>query len=244
VLLLLAAGCATVPRPTPISTSRLGIVKPTGTVARGVVQLEAGYSQGHQGDRTRRTFGETLLRVGMGPRTEARIGLSSYQRTETPAATVEGRGDASLVLKHRLRDAAGVLPAVAVTAGSTVPTGGSRMGAGAFQPEAGLFTEWALPAGFKALAMASHRSAVAADDRFGQTTLAAAARTALWTSAAAQLDYARVSSTRVGAPDVHQLRAGAALRVTPSLQLDAWAARATAAGAHEHLFGLGFARRW
>jgi hypothetical protein len=244
VLLLPAAACATTPRPTPIATSRLGIVKTPGTVARGVVQLEAGYSRGLQDGRTRQTFGETLLRVGMGPRTEARIGLSSYQWTKTPAATVEGRGDASLVIKHRLRDGAGVLPGVAVTLGSTVPTGVSRVGAGAFQPEGSLLAEWTLPAGFRALGMASHRHAVAAGDRFGQTTLAAAARRSLATAVVAQLDYAYGTSTRAGVADVHQLRAGAALRLTPSLQLDAWAGRATAAGVHEHLFGVGFARRW
>jgi hypothetical protein len=243
--LLGTAACATArPAAAPIATSRLGIAKATGTVARGVVQLEAGYSQGHQEGRTRQTFGETMLRVGLGPRTEARIGLSSYQRTATPSATVEGRGDASLAVKHRLRAAAGVLPAIAVTLGSTVPTGVSRTSAGALQPEAGLFAEWTLPAGFRALAMTSYRNAAAADTRFGQTTVAAGARRSLSPAVAAQLEYAVGTSTRAGVADVHQLRAGAAVRVTPTLQLDAWAGRATAGGVHEHLFGVGFARRW
>jgi hypothetical protein len=242
--LLLAAACATVPRPTPISTSRLGVAKATGTVARGVVQLEAGYSRGHQDGRTRETFGETLLRVGMGPRTEARIGLPSYLRTATPAATVEGLGDPALVVKHRLHDLAGGLPAVAVTLGSSIPVGADGVGAGGFQPEAGLSTEWKLPAGFRALALGSFRDAVAAGDRFGLTTLAAGARRALSDRTLAQAEYIHVASTRAGAADVNQLRAGAALRVTPSLQLDGWAARSTAAGVHEFLFGVGFARRW
>jgi hypothetical protein len=241
---LLLAACATLPRPTPIATSRLGVAKATGTVARGVVQLEAGYSRGHQDGRTRESFGETLLRVGMGPRTEARIGLSSYQRTVTPAATVEGIGDPSLVVKHRVHDLAGGLPAVAITVGSTVPIGSDRMGAGAFQPEAGLFTEWKLPAGFRALAMASFRDAVAAGDRYGLTTLAAGARRSLCDRTVAQAEYVHVTSTRAGAADVNQLRAGAALRVMSNLQLDAWAGRSTAAGVHEYLFGLGFAHRW
>jgi hypothetical protein len=241
---LLLAACATVPRPAPISTSRLGVAKATGTVARGVVQFEAGYSRGQQDGRTRESFGETLLRVGVGPRTEARIGLSSYQRTVTPAATVEGIGDPSLAVKHRLHDLVGGLPAVAVTVGSTVPIGSDRMGAGAFQPEAGLFTEWKLPVGFRGLAMGSFRDAVAAGDRYGLTTLAAGARRGLSGRAVAQAEYVHVASTRAGAADVGQLRAGAALRVTPSLQLDAWTARSTAAGVHEYLFGLGFAHRW
>lgn len=242
--LLLSTACASVPRATPISTSRLGIAKATSTVTPGAVQFEAGYSRGEQDGRTRQTFGETQLRIGVGPRTEARFGLSSYLHTATASATVEGRGDASIGMKHRLRDAAGALPAVAFTLGSQVPTGASSVGAGEFQPEGGISGEWVLPAGFRALATASHRSAVASDVRFGQTTLGAGTRKALSPAAAAQVDYGRVLSTRAGAADVHQLRAGASLRVTPDLQLDAWAGRSTADGVREHLFGIGFARRW
>ncbi|HEX8360363.1 MAG TPA: hypothetical protein VF613_09655, partial [Longimicrobium sp.] len=171
--LLFAAGCAAGPRAGVISTSRLGIAKVAGTVAPGVVQLEAGYSHAHRDERTQHSIGETLLRVGVGPRTEARIGISSYQRTETPAATVEGLADASLALKHRLRNAAGWLPALAVTAGSTIPTGAERVSASGLQPEGSLAAEWVLPRGIRPLAFASHREGIAAGDRFGQNTVAA-----------------------------------------------------------------------
>jgi len=243
--LLLAGACATArPASAPIASSRLGIAKATGTVAPGRVQLEAGYSRGHQDGRTRELFGETLVRVGVGPRTEGRIGLSSYQRTVTPAATVTGLGDASVSVKHRLRDAAHGLPAVAVLLGTTVPTGAEKVSAGELQPEGALMTEWRLPAGFRALGTASFRDAVAAGDRYGLTTLAAGARRSLGDHVTGQLEYAQVRSTRAGAADAHHLRAGAMLRITPTLQLDAWAGRATTRGVHEHLFGLGFARRW
>jgi len=242
---LLAGACATArPAAAPIASSRLGIAKPTGTVAPGRVQLEAGYSRGHQDGRTREFFGETLVRVGVGPRTEGRVSLSSYQRSVTPGATVTGLGDASVSVKHRLRDAGHGLPAVAILVGTTVPTGAEKMSAGEPQPEGALMTEWKLPAGFKALGMASFRDAVAAGDRYGLTTLAAGARRNLCDHVTGQLEYAQVHSTRAGAADVRHLRAGAMLRITPTLQLDAWAGRASTAGVHEHLFGLGFARRW
>lgn len=241
----LLAACATAhPNAAPIASSRLGIAKATGTVAPGMVQLEAGYSRGHQDGRTRQIFGETLVRIGVGPRTEARLGLSSYQTTVTPTSSVEGFGDASLGVKHKLRDAAHGLPAVGVVLGTTVPTGADGVGAGAFQPEASLLTEWRLPAGFRAMGMATHRDAVAAGDRYGLTTLAAGARRNLCQHVTAQLEYAQVQSTRAGAADVHHLRAGAMLRLTPTLQLDAWAGQATTHGVHERLFGLGFAQRW
>jgi hypothetical protein len=243
-MLALLGACASVPRPSPIATSRLGVAKATGTVAPGVVQLEAGYSEAHQDQRTRRVFGETMLRVGLGPRTEARLGLSSYQHTHTPAATVEGRADASVAIKHRLHDLQGGLPAVAITVGSVLPTGSDRVSAGAMQPEAGIFTEWKLPAGFRAMAMTSYRSAVATDVRFGQVTLAGGARRALSSRAVAQLEAVHLETTREGVTATNQLRAGAAVRLTPSLQLDGWAGRSCNGGMHENLFGVGFATRW
>ncbi|HEU4556691.1 MAG TPA: hypothetical protein VFS20_02540 [Longimicrobium sp.] len=92
--------------------------------------------------------------------------------------------------------------------------------------------------------MASHRSAVAAGDRFGQTTLAAAGRSNIGKHAVGHVEYARLLTTRAGAPDVGHVRAGAALRLTPNLQLDGWGGRATIAGQHEYVVGIGFTQRW
>lgn len=250
-LALLSGACAAAPAASsapspapPISSSRLGLAKSTGTVPAGMVQLEAGYSRARLDQRTRHAFGETLVRVGVGARTEVRGSLSSYLRTVTPAATIEGIGDASLGVKHRLRDAGGWAPSVALTAASTLPTGAHGVGAGGFQPEAGASLEWKLPAGVRAIGMATWRDAVAAGDRYGLTTLVAAGRARIGKTGAAQLDYARTNSTRAGAADVGQLRATGALRLTPSLQLDGWAGVARSAGNHEYLAGIGFARRW
>lgn len=243
---LLASGCAAAhpPLPTPVATSRLGLTKPAGTVPKGVVQLETGYSRARLDQRTRHGFGETLVRVGLGPRTEVRAGWASYLRTVTPAGTVQGAGDASLSVKHRLLTNAGWVPALAVTVGSTIPIGAQTVSAGEAQPEGAVSAEWKLPRGLRAMTMGSHRSAVAADDRFGQTTLAAAGRTTIGKNALGHVEYAHVFTTRAGAPDIGHVRAGAALRLTPNLQLDGWGGRATTAGQHEYVLGIGFTQRW
>jgi hypothetical protein len=245
VFLVLLAACATAPvRPPVINTSRLGLAKAPGVVARGAVQLEAGYSRSQQPARTRHTLGEAVLRVGLGGNTEARIGIPSYQRVVTAAARTEGAADASFALKHRLRTAAGWRPALAVVAGTTLPTGSNTMGAGELQPELGASAEWALAHGLRALAMGSHREAVAAGDRYGQNTVAAALRFPVARPAMAQLEYGRLTTTRAGSHALNQLRAGAAVRLTPTLQLDGWLGRATSNGTADTQFGLGFARSW
>jgi|GEM_PF-3516796 len=239
------AACATTPRPAAVATSRMGVVKGPGVVAAGVLQAEAGYAHAERDGRTRDIFGETLLRVGLGHETELRATFPSYLRTETPTAETEGLGDAALALKHRFRQPAGWMPGLALTVGSTLPTGKDAFSAGQVQPEAIGAAEWRLPHQVALVGTAGHREAIAAGDRFGQNTLGAAARADLSRIVTTQLEYTRVLSTRAGATDAGQLRATAAFRVTRDLQLDGWAGRVTQSGAPaETLFGLGFTRRW
>lgn len=243
---LALAACATASgRAGVVNTSRMGVVKGPGVVAAGVAQVEAGYSQGERDGRTRRAYGETLLRVGVGHGAELRATFPSYLRTTTPASAAEGLGDAALALKARLLTPSGLRPGVAVTAGSTLPTGASAVGAGAAQPEAGMSAEWKLPHRMALTGLAAHRHAILADDRYGQNTLGVAARVEPTASTAVQVEYTNLSTTRAGSHAVDQLRATAAFRLTPDLQLDGWVGRATSDGTpSEMLFGLGFTRRW
>ncbi|HEX8831236.1 MAG TPA: hypothetical protein VF705_08735, partial [Longimicrobium sp.] len=179
-----------------------------------------------------------------GRETELRLGIPSYQRTVTPALTTAGVADASVALKHRLRTARGLLPALAATAGATLPTGEKEVSSGAVQPEAALAAEWTLAPKLRGAAFLAHRSSVLQDDRFGVTTAALAGRVDLGRGALFQLDAARAHSTRAGGTGTTRGRATFALRITNDLQLDAWGERASTSGAAEHLVGLGLARRW
>lgn len=223
----------------------MGVVKSPGVVARGVLQIEAGYMHAHRDARTRQVFGETLVRGGIGGDTELRAIIPSYLHTVTSTSTVEGAGDAGVALKHRFRQAAGWMPGVSVTLSTTLPVGADGVGAGAAQPEGSLSAEWRLPRQVALVGTAGHREAVQSGDRFGQNTLGAAARADLTKAVNGQLEYSRVSSTREGAVSAGQVRATAAVRVSRDLQLDGWVGRITQPGAHaESEFGLGFTRRW
>lgn len=242
---LLAAPAALTAQGGGVSTSRMGAVKSPGVVAAGVVQVEAGVSQGDRDERTRRTFGEVLLRVGVGRDTELRAILPSYQRTVSPTDSVAGLGDAGVAVKHRFRRAAGWRPGLASTLTATLPTGATEVGAGALQPEASVAAEWRVLPRLSLLTQAGHREAVADDDRYGQNTLGAALRANLSQVLATQLEYANVSTTRAGATDRHQLRATLAARLTQDLQLDGWGGRVTQRGvAAEAQFGVGITSRW
>lgn len=244
-LSLAACDTAGAPRPGVVSTSRMGVVKSPGVVAAGVVQVEAGYSEAHRDTRTRRAFGETFVRLGIGHDTELRALLPSYMHTATPTATTEGGSDAAVAVKHRFRQPAGYLPGVALTLGTTLPTGAEAVSTGGAQPEGSVSAEWKLPHRLALVGTYGHRDAVLKGDRYGQNTLGVATRADLSRRAAAQLEYTQVSATRAGAVDVRQVRGTGALRLTPNLQLDGWAGCAAQKGVKtEHQFGVGFTHRW
>lgn len=243
--MLLASACGATQRPGAVSTSRMGVVKGPGVVAAGVLQLEAGYLHADRDERIRDVFGESLLRVGLGRETELRATFPSYLRTETPTVEREGFGDAAIALKHRFRQAAGAMPGVSLTVGTTLPTGEDAFTARQAQPEAIAAAEWRVARPLALVATAGYRHAITQGDRFGQTTVGAAARADLSRMVTTQVEFTYLESTRHDAVDAGQLRATAAFRITRDLQLDGWASRIEQGGLpDETLFGVGFTRRW
>lgn len=104
----------------------------------GRLQLETGYTYEDAGTSDVHTVGELLLRVPAARRLELRIGVPSWSWMDAgdppdlgPGAELPGEGpsgitDASLGVKVGLREPGpdGGGPAVALLAGTTVPTGG------------------------------------------------------------------------------------------------------------------------
>lgn len=241
----LVSACGATQRPGVVNTSRMGVVKDPAVVAAGVLQLEAGYLHADRDERTRDVFGEPLLRVGLGRETELRATFPSYLRTETPTVEREGFGDAAIAVKHRFREAAGAMPGVSLTVGTTLPTGEEPFTARQAQPEAIGAAEWRVAQPLALVAIAGYRHAVTQGNRFGQTTVGAAARADLSRRVATQVEFTYLASTRSDAVDAGQLRATAAFRITRDLQLDGWASRIEQGGLpDEALFGFGFTRRW
>lgn len=128
-LLIGAGGVAQ--EPGPLVTDRPDETESTGVVASGFIQLEVGWTVTEASDeiaasRTH-TLPEGLVRIGVFPRLEARVGLPVWSSVETEIDQSEQRsdgfGDASLGLKLRLAEGGGAAPALALLAGATLPTG-------------------------------------------------------------------------------------------------------------------------
>lgn len=120
----------------PLVGDRPDFTESASVVAR--LQLETGYTFEGDAPSDVHTAGELLVRVPVTRRLELRLGVPSWSWTETgdgpagepgpelPGEDPGGMTDASLGVKVSLRDPGpgGGGPAVAVLAGSSVPTGG------------------------------------------------------------------------------------------------------------------------
>lgn len=117
--------------PGPLVTDRPDQTESTGVVAPGFVQLELGWTVSDASDdlsETRtHTLPEALARIGVLPGLELRIALPGWSSVETGIdgadLQTDGFGDASLGLKWGLTAGRGTVPAVALLAGATLPTG-------------------------------------------------------------------------------------------------------------------------
>lgn len=118
--------------PEELVTDRPDQTESAVVVAPGRVQVETGVllTREKAEDATVETVEApgTLVRIGLGARTELRLGWAGYLRQEvdlpgSETLTDEGPGDAELGAKVRLRDEQGALPEAALLLGISLPVG-------------------------------------------------------------------------------------------------------------------------
>jgi hypothetical protein len=132
-----------------MSSDRPDFTEGTSTLLPGQVQVEGGTTWEESGDEDILTVGELLVRIGVGEKLEARVGVGSLARIDLPfSERLEGYEDPELSLKIRLTDPAGDrppgLPAVALLLATTVPVGGEELTADTWQPTLLFAFDWEL----------------------------------------------------------------------------------------------------
>lgn len=112
-------------------TDRPDQTESTTVVPRGLLQVETGYLFTREGDVDSHAAPGTLFRIGLGGRTELRLGHAGVMGTEGR----RGAGDSELGAKLNLIPRAdGWQPELAVLGGLSLPTGGSRFSSGGADP--------------------------------------------------------------------------------------------------------------
>ena len=118
-------------QPSELATDRPGQSNSPTVVLRGMVQVEAGYLFSRAGDVDRHDVPSALVRVGLGGRTELRIGHTGISWLEER----HGKGDSELGVKVNLIERGdGWLPELAILSGMSLPTGDDRFSSNGIDP--------------------------------------------------------------------------------------------------------------
>jgi hypothetical protein len=255
---MLLGACASLGAPGPVVADRPGYTDAPTALPAGAVQLEAGITDDRVSETLGtpsteyRSLGETLLRVGVGARTELRLFGNSYgMRVTDGAPTVSGLEDVKIGAKMNLRASPDSLhawlPNAALLAATTLATGASGLSAGGAQPEAKLAINWTTPSPFSLYANLG----------YGAIYTGAGRATRGWTSLAGWwavnprvslfgegLTIGRVSGSGSGTSG-NDIDGGVTYLVNDRFQLDVRVGTGIGSEtSHERFIGAGFARRW
>jgi hypothetical protein len=245
------AACATAARGNlePIVTDRPDFTESSEIVPSGLLQLESGGTYSRDGDERAGSLGEALIRVGLAPRAELRVGLNSYAFSQVSGSTVRGLEDASLGAKFNLFDGGAlgsVRPKVSLIVHSTLPTGAQPFRANKMQPQMKLIGAWTLSERF---AFASNLNYAVVRERFdsyAEPSASASVAIGLSQRVGSYVEYFGFYPQQEGLDKSHYMNGGLTYGLSDNLQLDARAGRQVQrlGDGQSWFMGVGIARRW
>jgi hypothetical protein len=230
---LLAVGAyAQPPADTPITTDRPSVANSSVVVPAGSIQLENGFTE--TSSQGQRTFDgpETLLRVGVAPKTELRLTVPNY---------ISGFSDLAIGVKQQLGPVRGGFD-VSLIVSLSLPTGAKAVSSHGYDPSIQLPWSRALSSKWTAAGMLSVYWPTQQGRRntTGESTfLLDRQLTKTWD---AFVEYAG-DFPQDGGPR-HLIHFGTAFKPTPHHQLDLHYGKGLSAAAVDHFIGAGYSFRW
>lgn len=211
--------------PEPLVTDRPDFTESAETVARGRVQVEGGYTftEGDGGDE--HSFGEVLVRVGIAPRFELRLGIDSWIRLDPagPEPGADGFVDPSLGAKAVLRvddDERLASPQLALLFGATLPLGSTELREPHAQPFAVLAASWGLTETVSLGANLGAALASAGGEQYGELSASVAAGFGVTDKLGVFVELFGFLPEDDGGPSTSYLDAGITRLLSNDLQLD------------------------
>jgi hypothetical protein len=246
-----AGGCAHyISPPGPAVPDRPGYTDAPTALPAGAVQVEAGYTYDRAGAVEYTAIGETLLRLGVGARTELRLFANSYAIRSTSGFPADhGMEDPKVGIKTNLRaipdSVHSAVPNLAAFVAVTVPVGADAFSATRAQPEAKLAANWTTPTPFSVYSNAGV-GGVYDGSRWGERGWISVA---LWYSVNPRVSVfgegILVRSLGGTALPSNNVDAGITYLINDRFQVDLRAGRGFGSvSGSERFLGAGFARRW
>jgi hypothetical protein len=240
--------------PEPLITDRPDFTESPSSVPAGHFQVEGGATFTRVDEEDADTFGEVLVRIGLGHGLEARIGVPSHERIDrggSPAGSVSGFGDPSLGFKLRLTpdppsaETPG-RPEAALILTTSIPEGDEELSDGAWQPEARVALSWGLSS---LLSLSSNVGYAYPEDpatgkRFDQLLASLSLGIALTDRLGAFVEGYGFSEETAGGSETAYMDAGLTWLVGNDLQFDVRAGRGFNDADPDWFVGAGAALRW
>jgi hypothetical protein len=241
VVPFLLLGCGPLPPAhDPVPGSRPGLGDDPVVIDRASVQAEAGLEAGRTAGAGF-TAGELLLRLGILPGAEARLGLAHFAGGPGPATGLAFE-DIEVGFKIRLTEGGTGpgAPALALLPRLSLPTGAARLSAGSAEPGALLLAGWDWP-GLLELTANAGATLVREDGRAAaESFLSIALGRDLGERAGVELEVVRVGG---GDAALRHAAVGGTWLVTTDLMLDVWAGVQDHGGVTTRIGGAGLSVR-
>lgn len=229
-------------------SDRPDFTESTNTIVPGHVQVEAGVTAQEVGEEDSLTVGELLVRIGVGERLEARLGVGSWSQVDLPGARLEGLEDPSVGFKVRLTDPPGDrppgLPAAALLFSTTVPVGSDELTADEWQPEVRLALDWDLTDRFSLGANLGYAYPDEDGERFHQALASVTAGIAATDRLSFFLETYGFSEETPDGDSTQYADTGLTFSLNDNLQLDARIGFGLNDPSPERFVGVGIAARW
>lgn len=229
--------------PRPLVGDRPDFTESAVTVAPARLQLEAGYTYTRSGGTRVHDVGEGLVRVGVAPGAELRVGVESFSVVDpSGSGSVSGLRDPSLGAKLALPEPpGGAVPKAALLVGTTLPVGSDGLGAEGLRPGATLAVGWDAAGGLGIGANAGYTWEKDGGRRVHEVSASGAVSWQLTPSAGLFAEY--FGLYRDVREDENFLSGGATWGLGPDLQLDARVGLGLDGPEPDHFAGVGVVLR-
>jgi len=233
-----------------IVTDRPDFTESTATVPDGRIQIEAGYTYSTFGDFSGHEIGEGLIRYGLIPGLELRLGVPSFVSYSADEGAEDsddsGFADASAGIKLALFESglAEGLPSVSLLLGTGIPTGNAEItGSDGWEPQAVLALGWQFTETLSLGANAGYvqRRIFGLDDATDEFSASIAAGFPLFAGLNGFAEYFAIRPD-LDDSDEDYVDGGVTYLLSPTFQLDARVGMGIGDTDDAMFFGIGFAR--
>ncbi len=231
----------------PLVGDRPDFTESTDAVARGWVQIEAGYTftyDGGAGGSRTHSAPELLMRVGLATGVELRIAWPTYTRVDASAGDADGLEDFGLGVKIKLIEQSGVIPHFGVIAEFSAPTGADALSSDGYDPTFKLLWAYDLTERVGVSGNINFSSLTEGDDRFFQAAASVALGVALTDRIGAYVEYFGFYPAGDNADDAHSINTGLTYLFNNNFQVDARVGWGLNGQADDFFAGAGFAWRF